>query len=360
MSGRLLPDRRAALGCALAAWLGAAWLHAALLGVTLVAPPFACARAADASPAPEPIRQEQSQGPVRVTLEVDRRTMPIDGHLRLTLVVEAPAHTAVTLPEITGKLGPFVVASQTAAGPSSEGAERAQWRRDYILEAEAVGLLTLPALAVGFREQADQPAGARQLQTDPVEITVTSVLPADVDITEPKDIAPPVELPRAPSRWLPWAIGGLALGLAVLAALLWRRRRRSGAAGSAPRPAHLLALAELERLERELPADRPGTEEFYARLADILRRYVLGRFGLSAPTQTTEELLAAVARTGGPVAARRQLIGRVLAQCDLVKFARQQPAPATAPGNLRQARAFVEQTADDRALVLSPAAAGEP
>ena len=121
--------------------------------------------------------------------------------------------------------------------------------------------------------------------------------------------------------------------------------RRSGAAGAAPRPAHLLALAKLERLERELSADRPGTEEFYARLADILRRYVLGRFGLSAPTQTTEELLASVARSGGPIAARRQLIGRVLTLCDLVKFARQQPAPATASGNLHRARTFVEQTA---------------
>ena len=136
-----------------------------------------------------------------------------------------------------------------------------------------------------------------------------------------------------------WRWGSLSL-----AAFLWRRRCRSGAAGAAPRPAHLLALAELERLERELPADRPGTEEFYARLADILRRYVLGRFGLSAPTQTTEELLAAVDRTGGPVAAREQLIGGVLAQCDLVKFARRQPAPAARRPNLHQARTFVDQT----------------
>ena len=142
-----------------------------------------------------------------------------------------------------------------------------------------------------------------------------------------------------------WLAGSLALGLAVLAAFLWRRRCLSGAAGAAPRPAHLLALAELERLERELPVGRSASEEFYVRLADILRRYALGRFGLSAPTQTTEELLAAVDRTGGPVAARQQLIGGVLAQCDLVKFARRQPTPATAPGSLREARTFVEQTA---------------
>ncbi len=343
--GRFVLVPRAALGYALAAGLG----------VAMTAHPSASARAADASAAPEPIRQQQSQGAVRVTLEADRRTMPIDGHLRLTLVVEAPAQTAVTLPAIRDKLGPFVVASQTAADPSNDGAARVQWRRDYILEVEDAGLLTLPALAVGFREQADQPAGARQLQTEPFEITVTSVLPADVDLTEPKDIAPPVELPRAGLTWLVWPVALLALGLACLALLVWWRRRRAAAGPPPPQPAHLLALAELERLERRLPADRPATEEFYVRLADILRHYVDGRFGLSAPTQTTEELLAAADHTGGPLTVRRQLIGRILTQCDLVKFARQQPASASAPDNLRHARTFVEQTADPQPVGPAPA-----
>ena len=216
--------------------------------------------------------------------------------------------------------------------------------------------LTVPALTVELQEQAGQPASARQLETEPIEITVTSVLPADVDITEPKDIAPPVELPRATLPWLPWLIGGAVLGLGVLAALLWRRRRRFGTPRPEPRPAHLLALAELERLERTLPRDRPGSAEAYVRLAAILRRYVAWRFGLSAPTQTTEELLASVDRSGGPIAARRQLIGRVLGQCDLVKFARRHPATGHVQRCLHQARDFVEQTADERALVLEPTA----
>jgi hypothetical protein len=65
----------------------------------------------------------------------------------------------------------------------------------------------------------------------------------------------------------------------------------------------------------------------------------------NAPSRTTEELLAAAATAGGPLPARGQLIGTVLAQCDLVKFAGHQPTPATAPGSLREARTFVEQTA---------------
>ncbi len=336
MSARLF-GRRAAFGCALA--LG---LLTALAG--------RAGRAAD----PEPLRQEVARGPVRVTIEADRKVMAIDGRLRLSLLVEAPAPTVVTLPEVADRLGPFVVASQTAAAAAGERAGVKEWRCDYVLEAEAAGELTVPPLPVGFRAAA---GGAMQtLETSPVTITVTSLLPAEVDLTAYKDIAPPVELPPPARSRLVWPGAVLALAVALLAVLLWRRRRGSRLAPPPPQPAHLLALAELERLAQRLPADRPGTEDFYVRLADILRRYVAVRFGLSAPTRTTEELLTAVDRTGGPLAARRPLIGRVLAQCDLVKFARRQPAPTTAPGSLRHARAFVEQTADPQAGVESTAA----
>jgi hypothetical protein len=329
MSTPRIPDRRAALISALA------------LGL-LVADPGPAA-AADAGGDPGPPRQQVEQGAVRVTLEADRRTMPIDGALRLTLTVEAPAGSVVTLPAVADRLGPFLVASGSAPAASSAPSGRERWRQDYVLEAEGAGQMSVPPLAVTTREPAD--VAARTLATAPVAITVTSLLPAEVDFTAYKDIAPPVELPRAGPRWLVWPAALVTLALAALALLLWRRRRRSRPAAPRAELPHLQALAELERLERRLPGDRPATEEFYVRLADILRRYVARGFGLSAPTQTTEELLAAAATAGGPLAARSPLIGTVLAQCDLVKFARHQPTPATAPGSLREARTFVEQTA---------------
>ena len=333
MTGRLARNRRALLASALALGLLAA------LGAR-------GGQAQEAAPGTAPLRQEVTLGPVRLTLEADRATMPIDGELRLSLLVEAPAGTVVTLPEVGDKLGAFVVASQTAQALDRTPSGLGQWRHDYVLEAEDVGALAVPPLKVAFRAaDAGQP---RELTTEPVAITVTSVLPADVDFTEYKDIAPPVELPPAGLAWLVWPLALLTLGLAGLALLLWRRRRRAAAAAPEAGPAHLLALAELERLGRRLPADRSGAEDFYVRLADILRRYVALRFGLDAPTRTTEELLAAAESTGGPIAARRHQVAQVLGQCDLVKFARRQPTPAAAPANLSQARDFVEETGDQR------------
>jgi hypothetical protein len=328
MSAPRIGNRRAALIGALA------------LGLLVAAP----GPAADPGGDPGPLRQQVEQGPVRVTLEADRRTMPIDGALRLTLTIEAPAGTVVTLPAVADRLGPFVVASGSAPAASIAGLGRERWRQDYVLEAEGAGDLIVPPLVVTARE----PAGgaARTLATAPVAITVTSLLPAEVDFTAYKDIAPPVELPRAGPRWLVWPAALVTLALAALALLLWRRRRRSRPVARPTELPHLLAMAELERLQRRLPSDGPATEEFYVRLAQILRHYVSRRFALRAPTQTTEELLAAAAAAGGPLAARGPLIGTVLAQCDLVKFARQQLLPTTAPNNLRDARTFVEQTAE--------------
>ena len=94
--------------------------------------------------------------------------------------------------------------------------------------------------------------------------------------------------------------------------------------------------------------------EVYARLADILRHYALHRFGLSGPTQTTEELLAGLAGlrlADGPGRTMAPLLG----DCDLVKFARHRPSGEAARRALQGARGFVEQTAEPADKATAPA-----
>ena len=105
-------------------------------------------------------------------------------------------------------------------------------------------------------------------------ITVTSVVPDGADYTEPKDIAPPMSLPPGWPIAL-WAVLG-AVAAAVAAAVLWWRRRRRAMAAR-PQPAHLLALAELDRLQQAELGDGERFEAFYVRLSMILRRYCARR-----------------------------------------------------------------------------------
>ena len=54
----------------------------------------------------------------------------------------------------------------------------------------------MPELVVAVRGRAAGSDAVQEIRTDPVPITVTSVVPEGVDYTEPKDIAPPMSLPQ--------------------------------------------------------------------------------------------------------------------------------------------------------------------
>ena len=126
-----------------------------------------------------------------------------------------------------------------------------------------------------------------------------------------------------------------------------------------PQPAHLLALAELDRLQQAEFGDADRFEAFYVRLSAILRRYLGWRFGLRALMQTTEEFVAGLSGAERALTPYRGLLGTLLAGFDLVKFARHRPQRSDMEEALRRVREFVERTADEQVLV-DPAAAHRP
>ena len=336
--------------------------------VCLVAPPSSWVPALMASLAvaqepgvavEESLEQHVAQGNVIVTLAADRRSMGMADQLRVTLSVTAPPDKNVIFPEVFDRLGPFLVNNHFTPEPEMLESQLREWRREYLLEVDDVGELAIPPLTVTlFEEGAAEDAEPQQLSTEPYRVVVTSILPEGADLKKPKDIAPPVELAwRGLPIWA-WIVIAAALVLAVLAILWWQRaRRRRLLRGEPSQPAHVLALAALDRLQSDDLITLQRIEEFYVRVSGILRHYIEWRFGLRAPEQTTEEFLDAMLVAGGPIAAHRDLLSAFLEHCDLVKFARHQPAPNDMHNALKRARDFVEQTADPEALV-SAAAAG--
>jgi hypothetical protein len=222
------------------------------------------------------------------------------------------------------------------------------------LEPEGVGALSVPSLVIAVRDRQGD-AEVREIRTDPVPITVTSVVPEGADYAEPKDIAPPMSLPAPGWPIALWAVLG-AVAAAVAAAILWWRLRDRRAMTARPQPAHLLALAELDRLQQAGLGDGERFEAFYVRLSLILRRYLGWRFGLRALMQTTEEFLAGLPRAEGALTPYRTLLGSLLAGFDLVKFARRRPQRGDMEEALWRVREFIERTGDERVLV-DPAAA---
>jgi Domain of unknown function (DUF4381) len=310
-----------------------------------------------AQPADQAVTQEHGAGGVRLTMAVDRREIAIDGRVRITLQLEMPADRLAALPELPDRFGPFAVVSQSPAESTSSGGA-VQLRRAFELEPEGVGELILPPLVVAVRDRQGDDDAITEIRTDPVSVTVTSVVPERVDYTEPKDIAPPLSLPRPGWPTEVWLLLAVIAGAIVLGLLAWRRRR-GRAPAVRPQPAHLLALAELDRLQQAALGGEERVEAFYVRLSAILRRYLGWRYGLRALMQTTDEFVAGLSGAEGALAPYRPVLGALLANFDLVKFARYRPGPGDMEEALRWVRDFVERTGDERVRV-DPRAAGTP
>ena len=298
--------------------------------------------------------QEHNLDAVRLKLEVEPRQVTIDGRIRVTLELTVPSDRVAALPDLPDRLGRFAVAAQSSADTSSDGGAL-RLRRQYDLEPEGVGDLLVPELVIPVRDRTAGSDAVQEIRTDPVSITVTSVVPEGVDYTEPKDIAPPMSLPQPGWPLWVWAAIGVAAGV-LAAALIWRRRRRALVVAR-PQPAHLVALAELDHLEEELEAGA-RIETIYVRLSAILRRYLGWRFGLRALMQTTEEFLGALPGAERALATYGPVLGNLLASFDLVKFARHRPERSDMEAALRRVREFIEGTGDERVLIDPGAARG--
>jgi hypothetical protein len=300
------------------------------------------------------IVQEHRLGAVRLTLEAEPQEVTIDGRVRLTLELAVPADRRAALPDLPDRLGSFAVAAQSPAESSSED-RGLLLRRHYDLEPEGVGDLVVPELVIAVRERSGVSAAVQEIRTDPVPITVTSVVPEGVDYTEPKDIAPPMSLPRPAWPIEAWAVIGVAAG-ALAALLIWRSWRRPSR-GVRSQPAHLVALAELDRLQAEL-AGEPRIDAFYVRLSAILRRYLGWRFGLRALMQTTEEFLAQLPAAERALAPYRPVLANLLGSFDLVKFARHRPERVDMEAALGRVREIIQGTGDEQVLIDPGAAHG--
>ncbi|MFQ5669738.1 MAG: hypothetical protein ACE5HD_04360 [Acidobacteriota bacterium] len=209
------------------------------------------------------------------------------------------------------------------------------------------GDLTFPGLAVDWAG----PDGARgKSRSEPLPISVAATV-ADPEEATPADIRDPAALKVGrPAGWLVW---GALLALLALLGLWWwwRRRKRAAAETAAPPPdpfegleAAEWALRALEGLQRGEVFQRRGAEAFHVRLAEIVRRYLEGQFGIEALEQTTLETLTSVEARLRPLPGPRNRLQRVLSACDLVKFARHRPELAPSLDLIGVARRWVEET----------------
>ena len=304
------------------------------------------------------ISQRQERGPVTLTLTMQSDHITVGTPLTIELQAIADAGATVHAPliaidEDTLLLGIFNVldVEHLPDYPGQDG--RRIWTQSVILDTFEAGIHELPAMTVHFEDARGDIVVEGSVATVPVPITVDSALTAapmgDGDLPQVaaeasslRDIRGPIDIPL--TAWLLWiSLGAVAtLSLIALALWAWMRTRRRVAAP--PIPPHVLARRQLDELEAESLLEHRSFQPFYFRLADILRHYIEGQFGLLAPRKTTPEFLTDLRTCAIFEHDQQQLLSNFMRCADMVKFALHQPPIQEGHDAMSMARAFVDDT----------------
>lgn len=147
-------------------------------------------------------------------------------------------------------------------------------------------------------------------------------------------LAPPGDYITLRSRNL-WLIGG-GFGLLVLLALsfawfVWRRLKAQRLTDDLPdevpaRPAWEVALEEIHALRNDRVLLEKDRVQFHHRISEILRTWLQGRFDIRAPEMTSEEILDEISPRRLVLGGWIEQIHMILADSDLVKFAKFAPS----------------------------------
>ncbi len=164
------------------------------------------------------------------------------------------------------------------------------------------------------------------------------------DDNELREIRPPHKI----FNWALWLCILLALFAAICLVIFWVRRIKKGNTyrlSNPPdnRPAHVIALAQLDALIDSGLWENKQYKVFYMTLCDILRTYLYRRFGLDVSADTSAELLRHI-KTTASLLPFSQDIRIFLSSSDLVKFAKAVPTQQTRNRDITLLRNLIEQT----------------
>ena len=297
------------------------------------------------------IDQTQERGPLVVHVRVDANSISIAQTLLLQLEATLSPDYTLEMPKIDSVLEQFGILDWDNLSDRLDDQDNLVKTSQYRLEPFLSGTHEIPSFLFRFAD-ANDPNATYQLETDPIEIEVTSLLSEDRENLTIADIDDVVEMPKPPWPWWVWLSIALVLIAALLAIAFWLwSRSRPAKAVRIFKSAHEIAYERLRRLVDQQLVENQRVKEFYEHISIILRHYIEDRFDLRAPEQTTEEFLSELKQSAALAPSDKESLEHFLAHCDLVKFAKHHPDQHQIQDTFDLAKAFVEKTQTDSKMV---------
>jgi hypothetical protein len=287
------------------------------------------------------IERSAEKGPVKLSVRVSPGEPRLSDLVDMDVTVESPPDIEIKPPPFGQAVGDFLIRDYSERPVAAGAGNRRQFH--YQLEPAHAGKHLIRSVSIEFVDRRPNSEGqgkATLIETDPLEVNVTSELGSDApSLANLEPMVPPQPVPRAWSMlWL--AFSGLAVLLGLLVVVVVRRRKRRE---TAPRrqTAEEIAHAALALLLAENLPGRGFFKEFYLRLTGIVRQYVEDTTGIRAPEQTTEEFLRDMRSRAAFPPERSVRLAEFLEAADLVKYAGQQPEAAQVEQAIARAHEFV-------------------
>ena len=283
--------------------------------------------------------KEKKNPDIEAVAVVDKASIQIGDKITYTITVKAKKNVEVEFPQILPEnLAGFAIKDFGSITKGLFGNKTfKQW---YLLDTYVSGEHTIPAAVVKYRTKGQ--TDWQELSVNEIKLEVKSVLDnapsrADIrDIRGPKSFASKIWLYTLIVLVVLLIIGG------VFSFILLKKKKEE--AKTPPLLAHIIAYEALVALEKKDYIRKGQTKAYYIELSDIVRRYLENRFNIRAPEMTTEEFFIKVKEDSSLSLEHKGLLRDFLTNCDLVKFAKYQPAETEASLAFASARRLVDQT----------------
>ncbi len=280
---------------------------------------------------------------IRVEARLDTSSIPLGDQTKLHVNIHLPAGTVLTYPHLKDSIGKLIIVGDGRIDTSlnKEDTTIQTIHQTYTLTSFDPGTYQIPEFV--FKTETNS------FKTSPLQLQVT---PVAVDTTKGiYDIKQPLAVSYTFVDWLKdnwyWVALALTLILALIGLIYYLKKRTKSETPKIKTresvPAHVQALNRLSALRDKKLWQQELIKEYYSEVSDILREYLEARYVIKALEQTTGEIVAALKHKNMDVS-NRNLLRQILTLADLVKFAKEKPAPNENEQILEDAVQFVTQT----------------
>ena len=267
---------------------------------------------------------------IKVSAVLDSSKIRVGEQVRLDLYVQYDAsqkNINIAWPSfedtITGKVEIVSKTSIDSTIPDKNNPNMVIQHQQFIISAFDSGYFAIPPFKFILNNDTTKP-----YLTEALLLEVHTV-PTDTTDMSIKDVKPPFNEEFDWTWYLPYLYWGLGLlaGVALVILIFYKLTQRKEIIVEKEKPkvpAHIIALAELEKIKLESVWKEGKTKEYYSSITDSVRLYIENRFEINALELTTDEIVKAFrSMVVDPLS--KEKLKQLLVLADFVKFAKQIP-----------------------------------